>query len=276
MDSQRFDALTRLLGGGSRRQVLSALVAGLLGHVLNGPNADEVAAACKGFNAKCKRHGNCCADAGLRCVKVGKKKKGKKTKKRCRCKNGTCPPESPCCIGGKCEELCDGECCADCFVPTDSNGVPMLNQPVCCTGDAGTVCGPNPKKKSDDHCCYPEEECINGKCCCDGCRGSVVCGGKCCAEVACCEGSCCPPGQVCATTDGGESCVSGNRDCGGANPPCFDNEDCIGGTCCSGDRICDGECCDIDQWCQPPGNVCCPNGTSCPEAGSFKGHRVRR
>jgi hypothetical protein len=279
MDSQHFDALTRLLGGGSRRHVLSALAAGLLAHVVRGPDADEVAAACKGFNAKCQRHGNCCADEGLRCVKVGKKKKGNKAKKRCRCKNGTCPDQTPCCIGGKCQELCDSECCADCFVPTDINGEPMPNDPVCCVGNAGTVCGPNPKKKSDDRCCYPEEECVNGKCCCDGCKGSIVCGGKCCAEDACCNGSCCPAGKVCA----GNQCVSATptRACGGVNPPCLAGEECHGGVCCTANRVCgDGEltpevCCAVDEYCEMPNNECCPINTFCG-AGSFKGHRVRR
>ena len=112
MDSHRFDAATRLLAGGSRRQVLSAITAGLLGRVLSGPLAEEAAAACKSFNAKCKRNGNCCADDGLRFVKMGKGKKGKKGKKRCRCKNGTCPPYSPCCVRGKCEGQCDDACCA--------------------------------------------------------------------------------------------------------------------------------------------------------------------
>lgn len=271
MDSHHFDALTRRWHRGSRRQALSALAAGLF---LRVSDAEEAAAACKGFNAKCKRNANCCADQGLRCLKVGKGGKGKK-KRRCRCKNGTCPPQSPCCIGGKCQELCDGACCADCFVPTDFNGVPMPNQPVCCVGNAGTVCGPNPKKTSDDRCCYPEEDCVGGRCCCDGCRGSVVCGGECCAIEACCNGQCCGPGQVCVTTPTGDQCLSAGRFCEIGEPDCFSGESCVGDTCCSGERICGAVCCAADEYCEMPGQECCQINSSCG-AGSFKGHRVRR
>ena len=277
MESQRFDALTRRWRCASRRQTLAAFAAGLVGHVFLAPDAEEAAAACKAHNTRCKRNANCCADDGLRCVKVGKGGKGKKRRKRCRCKNGTCPAETPCCIRGECEELCDGACCPDCFVPTDFNGVPMPNQPVCCVGGAGTVCGPNPKKTSDDRCCYPEEECIDGACCCDGCKGSVVCGGECCAADACCNGSCCPQGMVCA----GGQCVSPSRACDGGNPPCLAGEICHAGVCCTANRDCgDGQltpeaCCAADEYCEMPGNECCPINTSCG-AGSFKGHRVRR
>ncbi len=285
MDSQHFDALTRLLGGGSRRQVLSAPATGLLGHVVRGPDADEVAAACKGFNAKCQRHGNCCADEGLRCVKVGKKKKGKKAKKRCRCKSGTCPPETPCCVRGKCEELCDdgmgGEtCCSDCFVLVTGQGVPPNpNSDECCPQDK--ICGPNPKKLTDDRCCSDSDDCVDGICCSqNGAFGAVVCGGKCGPQDACCNGACCPQGQVCAETDDGLECVSASRTCGGGNPSCFDGEQCHGGVCCSDMRVCSDHmmneiCCPAGQYCELPGSTqaCCPINTTC---NSFKGHRVRR
>ena len=280
MDSQRFDALTRRWSGGSRRQVLSALVAGLLGHVVRGPDVDEVAAACKGFNAKCTGNASCCAGAGLRCVKVGKGGKGKKRKRRCRCKGGTCPPQTPCCIGGKCQELCDGECCADCFVELSGTGEPIPSTILCCPQDK--ICGPNPKKLSDDRCCFPNEDCVGGECCNNtGAFGSVVCGGKCCSVAACCNGACCGAGQVCATTPQGDTCVSASRECGPGEPACFTGEDCHGGVCCPGERICSmgagaDVCCAADERCELPDTpqaVCCPINTTC---NSFKGHRVRR
>jgi hypothetical protein len=283
MDSQRFDALTRWLGGCSRRQVLSALAAGLLGHVLNGPGAEEAAAACKGFNAKCKRSGNCCADAGLRCVKVGKKKKGKKTKKRCRCKNGTCPDQTPCCVRGKCEGLCGngmvGEtCCADCFVLINGQGVPPEpNSDQCCPQHK--ICSKNPKKLSDDRCCSESEDCVDSTCCSqNGAFGAIVCGGKCCPRDACCNGTCCPAGQVCAETPNGDQCAPADRTCR-SDPECFSNEECRAGKCCAENRQCSfggsDFCCPAGQYCEQPGSpqACCPINTTC---NSFKGHRVRR
>lgn len=279
MDSQHFDALTRLLGGSSRRQVLTALAAGLLAYVVHGPDADEVAAACKGFNAKCKGNGSCCADDGLRCVKVGKKKKGKKAKKHCRCKNGTCLHETPCCVRGKCEERCDGECCSDCFVELSGTGEPIPSTVLCCPQDK--ICGPNPKKLSDDRCCFENEECADGECCNnapDSPFGSVVCGGKCCAVDACCNGTCCSQGQVCAETPSGDQCVSAGRTCN-SDPECFSNEECRGGECCADNRQCsfggNDFCCPAGQYCESPGSTqaCCPVNTTC---NSFKGHRVRR
>jgi hypothetical protein len=250
--------------------------------VVRGPDADEAAAACKGFNAKCKRHGNCCAGAGLRCVMVGKKKKGKKAKKRCRCKNGTCPQHEPCCIRGKCEELCDGECCADCFIVEDDNGIPQPGTDECCPQDM--ICGLKSKTLSDDFCCVPGEECADGVCCSNAQgfpQGSRVCGGKCCSVEACCNEECCGEGQVCVTTPTGDQCLSDDRTCENGEPDCFAEESCVGGVCCSGRRICSngmGEvtCCAADEYCELPNDpfaVCCKINDTC---NSFKGHRVRR
>jgi hypothetical protein len=278
MDAQRFDVLTRRFGAGSRRRVLSALIVASLGRALPGLDTDEAAAACKGFNAKCGRDGDCCAADGLRCVKIGKGGKGKKRRKRCQCKSGTCPSPTPCCVRGKCEELCDGECCADCFVELSGTGQPIPSTILCCPPD--NVCGPNPKSLSDDRCCFDSEECVAGVCCTNnGALGSVVCGGTCCPQDACCNGVCCPQGQVCADTPAGDQCVSANRICN-TEPNCFANENCLGGTCCAENRQCTNAmgndfCCPAGQYCELPGGQtpCCPINTTC---NSFKGHRVRR
>ena len=234
MDSQRFDALSRRLGAaGSRRRALAALAAGLIGHVVRGVVTDEVAAACKGFNAKCKGNASCCADAGLRCVKVGKGGNGKKRpKRRCRCQNGTCPPQTPCCIGGRCEELCDGECCADCFVELSGTGQPIPSTVVCCPQDK--ICGPNPKKLSDDRCCFPNEDCVNGVCCCNGALGSMVCGGKCCAIASCCNGECCGERKGVRNHAARRGVCFGQPRLWSGDHDCFAGEVCHGGVCCSG------------------------------------------
>ena len=56
MDPQQFDALTRHLisaSAGSRRRVLTALVAGAFGRLLVPQRIDEVAASCSAFNVQC-------------------------------------------------------------------------------------------------------------------------------------------------------------------------------------------------------------------------------
>ena len=275
MNAQCFDALTWHLGtASSRRRALIALLAATLGSIFRGSAVNEVAAGC--------RHGK------RRCKKKHKKNKRKE------CGGGKqCPPETPCCFKGKCQPLCGDSCCEDCFVEILlQTGQPDLDHPICCPASGGTICSPNVKRQkkkkntkrkkrrddpSDDVCCYPTETCVNGVCCCDGCQGSMVCGGKCCAIAACCNGQCCKNGTVCATTPAGAACVSANRGCSG-NQDCFSGEVCHGGVCCSGGRVCtDGQggdvCCDAGARCEQPNNVCCPINISCQ---SYKGRRVRR
>jgi hypothetical protein len=302
MDSQRFDAVTRRFATrGSRRRIFAAFLAGSVGHLIPGSAVMETVAACKGYGANCSSGSPCCPNAGLTC-----RKQGKHSNRRCRCKQGWkhcsganclpvqsdpdncgdcghhCPANKPCCIGGTCQPRCGDTCCADCFVEILLNGNPDLDHPVCCEADGGTICGPNKKKQSDDHCCYPDQECVKGVCCCDGCEGAVVCGNRCCAEAACCDGECCAAGKVCATTTDGPSCVSAHRQCGPGEPSCLSGEVCHGGVCCSGNRVCgDGMgndvCCDPDEYCEFPNSPiaeCCPINTICK--GTYRGHRVRR
>ncbi|MFN8590523.1 MAG: hypothetical protein U0031_03600 [Thermomicrobiales bacterium] len=301
MDDQRFDAQTRRFGFMTpRRGFMTSFIAGAtLRAVTLVLPVEPTIAACKGFHGRCASTSLCCSGAGLRCAK-----NGKNGKKRCRCRPGwqRCPdsgsgclpvltdPENcggcgkqcvgstPCCVGGECRSLCDGSCCADCFVQIDGTGRPAPGSDFCCPAEK--ICGPNPNKLSDDRCCYPNEACVAGECCCDGCLGSVICGGECCAEAACCNGACCPTGKICAATPNGDACVSANRACD-HDQDCYEDESCHGGVCCSGARMCSNNigsefCCAVGTICELPGTlsaVCCPIGTTC---NSFKGHRVRR
>src|SRR5918997_3103902 len=201
MDPQYFDALTRRLShAGSRRRVLTALAVSALGQAVDLSRADPVAASCNS--------------------------------------GSDCPPEKPCCIKGKCRERCGDTCCADCFVQVLLTGDPDEDHPICCESSGGTICEHNKPGPADDRCCYPNQVCVNGKCCCDDCEGAVKCGGKCCAKEACCNGKCCEKGYVCATKNEGDSketCVRANRDCQG-DEECFPGESCLGGICCSGFR----------------------------------------
>jgi hypothetical protein len=269
MNTQRFDALTWRLGTARSRRALTSLLAATLGPVFRGATVDEVAAG---------------------------RKRGKRRKKKQPAQCGEskpCPPETPCCINGTCQPLCGGSCCEDCFAAILlQTGQPDLDHPICCAASGGTVCNPDPstkkknkkgrKKKttddpSNDRCCYPNEKCVNGVCCCDGCFGSMVCGGTCCPIMSCCNGQCCGSGQVCANTPAGLACVSAYRSCSG-DQECFAGEVCHGGLCCSGGRVCSAleggdACCDPGARCEQPNNICCPINTTCQ---SYRGHRVRR
>jgi hypothetical protein len=289
MDTRRFDALTRLFAVAGSRRALSALLVGALGQSFPPASVADVVAS----------------------RKRGKGRRKKKRKKQLRPECGgiespPCPPETPCCIEGTCQPLCGGHCCADCFVEILLTGQPDLKNPICCPGSGGTICSPgvmseNRRKKkkkkkrrktktkrrqtddpSDDLCCYPNETCVNGVCCCDGCQGAVVCGGTCCPIAACCNGACCPAGQVCANTPGGLACVPASRPCGGGHPACFGGEICHGSVCCSGLRVCGNGmgndfCCGAGEYCEFPGTLiarCCPFNASC--GSTYRGRRVRR
>jgi hypothetical protein len=295
MESRRFDLLARRLGAArSRRQALSALVAGAMARLFPIAEADEAAAGCKGFKGKCKKKSQCCGKDGLRC------KRG-----RCRCKKGwkrcpgsvsdcthvkadsdncgacgnECPPATPCCINGECREMCGGSCCATCFNDV-FQGIPQPGTETCCDAGSGTLCKGNKKDPSDDVCCWPDQECVKGECCSDGFDGAMICGGKCCAIASCCNGKCCPKGEVCATTTGGLACVSADRACNN-DGECLADETCVAGTCCKGDRIChdiiDGDfCCPAGEYCDSTGPTgsCCAINTQCNS--TWRGHRVRK
>ena len=295
MDSHRFDILTRRLGAAaSRRQALSALAAGAIATLFRLTQADEAAAKCKGYKGKCKRKSSCCSGVGLQCEKD-----------RCRCKKGwqrclgtgpgcqnikadpdhcgacgnACPPATPCCINGTCQPLCGGSCCADCFMDFLNGVTPQPLTATCCGPGSGTFCSVNKHDPSDDECCWSDQECLAGGCCCDGCQGAVICGGACCPSVACCNGQCCPEGQVCGMTTEGLACVPANRECA----DCLLPDVCHDGVCCTGDRICgDGQgnpvCCPLGEYCDDAlgGDLigCCEINTQCKS--TWRGHRVRR
>ncbi len=273
MDPQYFDALTRRLShAGSRRRVLTALAGGAFGQLLILPRADEAA-------AKCKKGWKRCLGPGLGCQNLNT------DPDHCGECNHACP--TGCCVKGKCREMCGDTCCADCFVELFSDGNPNEANTVCCMQSGGTICEHNKPGPGDDRCCYSNEVCVNGKCCCHamgaGCLGAIKCGGKCCAAAACCNnGKCCKKGFVCATKNVGDekTCVRADRDCAG-DEECFASETCHGGKCCSGPRMCVNGvgtefCCTADTYCELSGHPsanCCPINTVCEN--TYRGHRVR-
>jgi hypothetical protein len=295
MESDRFDNISRYLGAArSRRHALAALATALVAHLFRLSAPDEAEAKCKGYKGKCKSKSKCCDGVGLHCKKD-----------RCRCKKGwkrcassgkgcthvkadpdncgscgnECPPATPCCINGSCQEMCGGSCCVDCYNDV-FQGLPQPGTETCCSSGSGALCKGNKKDSSDDVCCWPDQECVAGECCSDGYDGAVICGGVCCASASCCNGECCPEGQVCAMTTEGLACVTANRTCDN-DGECLADETCVEGTCCKDDRTChdivDGDfCCPAGEYCdsQGPTGSCCAINTRCNS--TWRGHRVRK
>lgn len=235
MDHGTFDALARSLA--SRRLALGGGLSLLFGSAVAG---DVAAAKCKPAGAKCGRK-KCCS--GARC-----------RRKRCRCKH-----DSP---------MWAGVCCKHRFALANGPGLPPLpGTEFCCS--ASGVCSKDGDPDHDD-CCQENETCLNGKCCCDGCRGTVICGGVCCGSDSCCNGACCGSGQICAETEPGiHTCVSAaERQC----DDCYSGETCWDETCCTAERMCtvtEGndpdvpKCCAANEYCDKVLGTCCSNGNIC-------------
>lgn len=301
MEDHRFDLMVRAqAAAGSRRQGLKLLASGLLGGLLAHHSYVDVGAACRTFNKRCNTNHRCCKGVGLRCVDG-----------RCKCRNGhdrctagpgcqnlkrdpdhcgtcdkQCPGSKPCCVKGVCRRGCgaSNSCCPDCFDTISNPGEkPKRAQAICCQATGNIFCSREPGN-GDDRCCFPNEECLKGRCCQDGAYGETNCAGTCCRQAACCNGTkCCKKGDVCALKNDGdlnESCVSAHRGCTSSNQ-CFSSETCHGGRCCSGVRLCqdaegDDLCCNAGEYCESPNTSdarCTPVHTAV--AGTYRPHRVR-
>ncbi|MCA9879694.1 MAG: hypothetical protein KC442_18000 [Thermomicrobiales bacterium] len=246
MDQRTFDLVARTAG--TRRGALWGTVALLLGLA---PLERTAEAGCKKVGAKC-HHARCCQ--GSRC------KRG-----RCRCKRGLAP-----CQGKRgCGKLCAGQCCDNCFALANGPGEPPLAGTEFCCGKSA-VCHNHTTDLADDDCCLDGEVSVDGKCCCNGCRGTEACGGVCCNLGTCCNGACCGTGQICAqTAPGVRSCVAAERTC---DTGCYPGETCWDGVCCTADRRCllfnpsgpDIEkCCDVGTYCHEGLDSCCKSGVDC-------------
>jgi hypothetical protein len=232
MNHSAFDELAQLVA--TRRLALRGGGALLLGAPRLSQDAE---AKCKRPGAKCDRNGECCA--GSRC-------KGK----RCRCKGEN--------------DKWAGACCKHRFALQDDAlgpGDPHIpGTEFCCPGS--DICQRDDNPANDD-CCQGNETCLNAECCCDGCRGTVICGGVCCGSASCCNGVCCGSGDVCAEKDGVQQCVPGQVACV-SDADCSPAETCLENVCCSADRVClGGQCCGPDAYCDMEKKSCCPNGVGC-------------
>jgi hypothetical protein len=229
MTTSAIDEVAQLIA--TRRLALRGGAALLLGLPYVAQHAE---AKCKRPGARCKRSGRCCA--GARCKH-----------RRCRCKGG--------------HNKWAGVCCKHRFALQDDAFGPddpyIPGTEFCCPGK--NICQKDGNPKNDD-CCQEKETCLNNECCCDGCRGTVICGGVCCGSSSCCNGECCGEGQVC---DGENGCVDGQVDCV-SNADCSGADTCVDSVCCSPDRVCyDGNCCGPDHFCDHDKKSCCPNGAGC-------------
>src|SRR5215204_2583176 len=219
MEASRFDALARTLAAGTPRRSLLTIAGGAFAALL-APFSSNAAAGCQKVGQTCVKNKACCRGARCRHGHCRCKKGWKECSQDGLCRDlasdanhcGGCAQScaSGCCAGGSCRPKCGAGCCADCFIEAvGANTVPGTE--ACCA--ASSVCSSGTGDPADDLCCWPNEDCIGGKCCCDGCEGTVVCGGKCCPSGSCCNGKCCGAGQVCARPKANKprKCVSGYR-----------------------------------------------------------------
>ncbi|MFT4041452.1 MAG: hypothetical protein QM692_24930, partial [Thermomicrobiales bacterium] len=187
---------------------------------------------------------------------------------RCRCRPGftACPGERDCRPASPEPGLCDA-CCDDCWALADGPGLPPIPGTGFCCPPEG-VCNSAIDPKYDD-CCQAGEVCLDNECCCDGCRGSVVCGGVCCGSDSCCNGACCGSDEVCAETSPGvRACVAANRSCLSG---CYPGESCWDDVCCTPERMCtvaEGNtdvpvCCAPNTYCDQGLGTCCVNNGIC-------------
>ncbi len=235
VDHRTFDTVVQMMA--TRRAAVRSGAAMVLGV---SQISQPAHARCKSVGAKCNER-KCCA--GARC------KRG-----RCRCKSG--------------RPLWANVCCRDRFVETFLGQKVEEGTPLCCPPER--VC-PQTGDPFDDDCCADNAPCIGGQCCCDGCRGTVVCGGTCCPSGSCCNGACCGSGQVCAESSPGvRSCVAAERNCV-SDAQCYPGESCWGNVCCTAERMCrepngpglvNPVCCATSHYCDAA-DVCCPNGGDC-------------
>lgn len=173
MDDDRFDALTRAVGGGaSRRAALRALIAATVGGTAALPAwlGPRSAAACAKIGARCGRGDRCCGDARCRGG-------------RCRCAGGEVACGSRCanlltdrancgtcghaCAGGRCLH---GACTCDPFdnrCPTEVDGQCGCGAVATVTGFVAACVDRNSACDLDRPCdssadCPPRSVCLRG------------------------------------------------------------------------------------------------------------------
>lgn len=262
MDSDRFDGLTRLIGGsGSRRAIGRAVLATALAPLLR--PARSVAAQpsdCQPLDR------DCCVcneymDPPGQCVVWHDRFQG-------------------CCSSNR--VVCGDKCCSPgACIPPDASDPAYTNGLCCPEGDtacgkwccrAGTSCcngGPQ--------CCLPDQECVGNQCQAPCPTGRVRCGTICCELNQICEGGQCIRPRSCLPTEtqcGNACCGDGTQCCRNATfeTCCPPGKQCCtgpqGAACCdpASSYCCGGVCCALGRVCPSPG-LCleeCPNGgTKC-------------
>lgn len=175
MDPTRFDRFARTLSASRPRRTL---VGAALAALLASP-AGEVAAACRGTGAGCRRDTHCCSG---QCTKRG----------RCRCIRtslGGCRRGADCCSGVCATGHRDRVCCGKDQILTDDGtcGCNELAGDVkcaytCCNELLGEQC-------CEGRCCARGQQCVAGRCVASRCLpGHFPCGARACCrdDMFCC------------------------------------------------------------------------------------------
>lgn len=161
MESDRFDALTRLLS--SRRSTLGGLLGGTLA-LLGLTQPEEVSAArCPKGKKPCRKgcipRARCCTNADCQTRTTGRV---------CRQGRCQCPPGRTLC-GGRCRNLqSDATNCGACGVVCIGGRICQNRACVCPPGqeDSGGVCGirPSCRGRGAPDCYWNPSECCSGIC----------------------------------------------------------------------------------------------------------------
>lgn len=254
MDSHRFDALTRLVAMSTRRGLLRRCAGAVSGIVLAGTIVDRTAAAtCRGLDAVCREHANCCS--GL----CGPKNRS--GRRVC-----ACPSEAEVC-GDDClpagsfdadRDNC-GACGVVCPPTTICRGGMCELEPICrsTVGDCAALdesCATLP-------CC--SGTCSNGVCACVSSGSACADQYDCCWGFACTSGTCQPvgPEHVPCTADAecGNGAICDLLDC----DLCCTNPICDGGACTpvvEPGRPCSDDDCGAEGRCTYQGCRTCSSG----------------
>jgi hypothetical protein len=244
MDANHFDALTRLLPGGSRRRVVFAALGGVLGLPLLG----GLEASAKDPLAKCKKKKG---KAKKKCIE---KAQGNNGKPKCKA-DKDCADQIESCQSGKCQPVCpQGACrgCDVCLVHLETSG----NRSRLCSDSPEipaqlTTCATDADCPLAAPLCvsFAEISCTAGPCgtCvapgppCGGCRNDADCsnqtescqGGLC--KPVCSSNACPAACDLCAvqfSSGGGRTPLCGDGFTFADSQTCTTNADCDPGDLC--------------------------------------------
>jgi len=262
MGSTSFDDFSKTIASqSSRRGVLQAVGALLLGAVLSRTTRAEAGTACTPPSSLC---GTVCVDTSS-------------DLNNCSACGVVCGDPNSTCSAGVCVQTATSVFVSSTVIsaqlqpvqptgPAPCSGCVPNSSSICLSGDAGCLfqsclsgyqqCGDPLHVTCEVICCPLGGSACGGVCCklnekcfVDGVTGKSGCCQQ--NSGALCNGACCPSGQCCTQSG---TCVSS----------CPSGQSCQGGVCRCSTFFCNGVCCPSGQLCyydRNPSGTCCDKGT---------------